>query len=98
MSTNPSPQPAAKVIDLVDVLRALAAPVRLRTVARLADNQLPLAAPRNTAPTFTSRRCPTTSRHCARRASLRRSWLAATTTSNSDAMNSRRASPESPTT
>ena len=39
MSINPYPEPLAEDIDLVEVLRALADPVRLRVVARLGDDQ-----------------------------------------------------------
>jgi len=39
MTTNTYPQPAVQDIDLVDVLRALADPVRLRIVVCLADDE-----------------------------------------------------------
>ena len=39
MSIDPYPEPLAEDIDLVEVLRALADPVRLRVVARLGDDQ-----------------------------------------------------------
>src|SRR5258707_14824452 len=39
VSVNPYPEPLAEDIDLVEVLRALADPVRLRVVARLGDDQ-----------------------------------------------------------
>src|SRR5882762_10607076 len=39
MSTNPYSQPSADEVDLVEVLRALADPVRLRIAVRLADNE-----------------------------------------------------------
>jgi len=38
---NPYPQPPADEVDLVEVLRALADPVRPRIVARLADGDCP---------------------------------------------------------
>ena len=39
MPVNPYPQPPADEVDLVEVLRALADPVRLRIVARLTDGE-----------------------------------------------------------
>jgi len=39
MSVNPYPEPAVEDIDLVEVLRALADPVRLQVVVRLADDE-----------------------------------------------------------
>jgi len=39
MPANPYPQPSADEVDLVEVLRALADPVRLRIVVRLADGE-----------------------------------------------------------
>src|SRR5882724_11460620 len=39
MPANPYPHPPAEEVDLVEVLRALADPVRLRIVVRLADNE-----------------------------------------------------------
>jgi DNA-binding transcriptional ArsR family regulator len=39
MDTNAYPQPAAQDIELVDVLRALADPARLRIVVCLADDK-----------------------------------------------------------
>jgi DNA-binding transcriptional ArsR family regulator len=39
VSINPYPEPLVEDIDLVEVLRALADPVRLRIVARLGDDQ-----------------------------------------------------------
>jgi DNA-binding transcriptional ArsR family regulator len=39
MPVNPYPHPSADEVDLVEVLRALADPVRLRIVARLTDGE-----------------------------------------------------------
>ena len=39
MAANPYPQPPAEDIDFVEVLRALADPIRLRIALRLADDE-----------------------------------------------------------